>query len=128
MDLNKVKNNFKYIIIAVIVIILAVSLFLYLVGKNKNSQSVKSLNIKNISATQYYVKKNPTFFSGFTISSIGTTIFVNITKSPCTQYRSEAIKYLNEFKKTNTPLSVKFIIQGNSLNVPLSCFKSYTLK
>ncbi len=126
MDLNKIKNNFIYIIIVAIIILLAIALFLYLI--NKNNPTGNSLNMKNISAEQYYFKKNPGVFSGFTISTIGTTLFVNITKSPCIYYRTQAINYLNKFKKTPIPSKINFIIQGNSPNVSLACFKSYTLK
>ena len=130
MNLNKLKQNLKYIglvitmfIIIVIVITVVIALF-HKSSTHKQTQVVQ----KNISARKYYAKKAPQTINGFSIDVIGKSIFVTIFKPPCSYYKNQAIIYLNSFKQSKTQSTVYFLPQGNSNYFTSACYKTYTLK
>ncbi|MHB8362073.1 MAG: hypothetical protein ACYDBX_00425 [Patescibacteria group bacterium] len=126
MNLNKLKQNLRYVVIAIVVIfviIIAITFF------SKSSKQTQPYPVpKNVSARQYYAKKAPQTVHGFSVDSIGKSIFVTIFKSPCSYYKTQAITYLNNFAQTKTPATVYFLPQGNSHYFTSACYKTYTLK
>jgi hypothetical protein len=83
---------------------------------------------KNVSVRSYYKKRAPKQFSGFSVDNIGGSIFITISKSPCSYYRTQAIGYLNTFVSPKAPTKVYFMPLGNTKNFTTACYKTYTLK
>ncbi|MCL4393035.1 hypothetical protein M1145_02750 [Patescibacteria group bacterium] len=130
MNLNKLKQNLKYIglviaIFAVIAIVITVVISLF--HQSSTYKQNKPIQ-KNISARQYYAKKAPQTIHGFSIDVIGKSIFVTIFKPPCSYYKDQAITYLNSFAQPKSSETVYFLPQGNSNYFTSACYKTYTLK
>ncbi len=126
MNLNKVKHNFIYIIISIIIFV-AIIFFSMFLSFSKNN-NVKTNHKSNVSVKKYYAKSSPVSLSGFSVDEIGKSLFVSITGTPCTYYRTQAINYLNKFKKPSSPEVVNFTVQGNGVGASVSCYKNYILK